>query len=47
MVLKANSLAYLQHKIDKLHLYCNTWRVELNVEKTNVVGFLKKSESTY
>jgi hypothetical protein len=40
-VLMAESSSNLQTLLDKFYLYCDTWKMKVNVDKTNIVVFSK------
>ena len=41
-VLMAESSSNLQTLLDKLYLYCDTWKMKVNVDKTKIVVFSKR-----
>ena len=41
-VLMAESASNLQTLLDKFHLYCDIWKMNVNVDKTKIVVFSKE-----
>ena len=41
-VLMAESASNLQTLLDKFHLYCDIWKMNINVDKTEIVVFSKE-----
>ena len=42
VVIFAETAEYLQMEIDKLHTYCNKWRLKVNASKSQVLVFKKR-----
>ena len=43
-VLMAESSSNLQTLLDKFYLYCDTWKMKVNVDKTKIVVFFLKND---
>ncbi len=42
MAILSETPADLQHSLDRLHDYCDTWGLEVNTNKTKIVVFRKR-----
>ena len=46
-VLFSDTESDMQHALDAFHVYCNTWRLTVNTEKTKIVVFSPGKQKTY